>query len=240
MEGLTSAIVLEDDADWDTNLKDQLAIFAQGSQFITAELPNAKPHSPYGDNWDLLWLGHCSNQIKPDDERRFVIENDDTVPIQKHRVNFAGIPDMVAEGYDNNTRIVYEANNGVCLYGYALSFRGARKLLRGQAQRKTFLPIDIGIGYMCRDDPNFKCVGVFPQLIDSHKGAGRLSRDSDIGTFSAQSVRQKGYTFNIVHSTRLNIDHLLAGETDKIERQWPTDPEVQGQLRAKPVGRVFD
>ena len=240
MEGLTSAMILEDDADWDIGLKDQLALFATGSQFVTAVPPKHKPHSPYGDDWDLLWLGHCSNQIKPDDERRFVIENDDTVPITKHRINFGGIPDMVAEGYDNNTRIVYEANDGVCLYGYALSFRGARKLLRGQAQRKEFLPIDLGIGYMCRDDPNFKCIGVFPQLIDSHKGAGRLSRDSDIGSFSAQNVRQKGYTFNIVHSTRLNIDHLLAGETDKIERQWPEDPEVIGPLRAKPVGRVLD
>lgn len=240
MEGLTSAIILEDDADWDTKLKDQLALFAQGSQFVTAISPDHKPHSPYGDDWDLLWLGHCSSQIKPDDERRFVIENDDTVPITKHRVNFAAVPDMVAEGYDNNTRIVYEASDGVCLYGYALSFRGARKLLRGQAQRNTFVPIDIGIGDMCRDDPNFKCVGVFPQLIDSHKGAGRLSRDSDIGSFSPQSVRQKGYTFNIVHSTRLNIDHLLAGETDMIERQWPSDPEVEGPLRARPVGRVFD
>ena len=240
MEELTSAIILEDDADWDTRLKDQLAIFAQGSQFVTGVSPSQKPHSPYGDDWDLLWLGHCSNEIKPDDDRRFVIENDDTVPISKHRVNFGAIPDMVAEGYDNNTRIVYEANNGVCLYGYALSLRGARKLLRGQAQRQTFVPIDIGIGDMCRDDPNFKCIGVFPQLIDSHKGAGRLSRDSDIGSFSAQTVRQKGYTFNIVHSTRLNIDHLLAGETDKIEVQWPGDPEVKGPLRAKPVGRVFD
>ena len=240
MEGLTSAILLEDDADWDTGLKDQLAIFAQGSQFVSGVSPNQKPHSPYGDDWDLLWLGHCSNEIKPDDQRRFVIENDDTVPIPKHRVNFGAVPDMAAEGYDNNTRLVYEANNGVCLYGYALSLRGARKILRGQAQLQTFVPIDIGIGYMCRDDPNFKCIGVFPQLIDSHKGAGRLSRDSDIGTFSAQSVRQKGYTFNIVHSTRLNIDHLLAGEMDKIERQWPNDPEVKGSLRAKPVGRVGD
>jgi len=65
-----------------------------------------------------------------------------------------------------------------------------------------------------------------------------LSRDSDIGDYSAQETRQKGFTFNIVHSTRLNVDRLLNGEMDMIESQWPDDPVVEGPLMAKPMGRV--
>ena len=236
--GLSSALVLEDDADWDTGLKDQLDIFAQGSQFVTGVEPGQKPHSPYGDDWDMLWLGHCGCEITPGDQRRFVVENDATVPAPERRANFAPIPDMQREGYDNYTRVVYRAKRGVCLYAYALSYRGARKLLRHEATRKTFTPIDIGVGDWCQNSPDVKCIGVFPQLIDSHKAAGRISRDSDIGNYSAQEVRQKGFTFNIVHSTRLNVDHLLAGEMDKIERQWPTDHEVSGPPRGKPLGRV--
>ena len=144
---------------------------------------------------------------------------------------------MVASGYDNSTRVIYRASHGVCLYAYALSYRGARKLLRGQALRKTFTPIDVGIGQMCKEE-DFKCIGVFPQLVDSHKAAGRISRDSDIGKFSAQEVRPKGFTHNIVHSIRLNMDSLLKDEKAAVERQWPEDPVVEGPTRQRPAGRV--
>lgn len=230
---------MEDDADWDVSIKDQLQSFASGSQFVTAAPTGHKPRSPYGDDWDLLWLGHCASKIMPDDERRWVIENDATVPDPKRRVNFASTPDMEASGYDNSTRVVYRASGGVCLYAYALSYRGARKLLRGQALRKTFTPIDVGIGQMCKEK-DFKCIGVFPQLIDSHKAAGRISRDSDIGKFSPSEVRLKGFTHNIVHSMRLNMDFLLADEKAMIERQWPDDPVVVGPPRQKPMGRVME
>ena len=230
--------MLEDDADWDTHLKDQLQEFAYGSQFVTGVSPGQEPHSPYGDDWDLLWLGHCSNRIKPDDERRLVIENDATVPSPRRRGNFGSIPNMAEEGYDNHTRVVYQADGGTCLYGYALSYRGALRLLRGQALLKSFTPIDIGISRMCGSKSGFKCVGVFPQIIDSHKAAGRLSRDSDIGSFSPQEVRQSGYTFNIVHSMRLNMDRLLEDNEASAERQFPEDPVVVGQPRLRPMGRV--
>ena len=237
---LTSALVLEDDADWDTGLKDELELFAQGSQFVTAVEPGQEIHSPYGDDWDLIWLGHCGSQIMPDDQRRFVIENDATVPTMERRSNFAEHTDMAREGYDNHTRVVFRARRALCLYAYALSYRGARKLLRNQATLKKFRPIDIGIGDWCQNDPSVKCIGVNPQLVDSHKGAGRLSRDSDIGNFSPKEFRNKGYTPNVVHSTRLNVDHLLAGELDQIEKQWPNDPEVSGSPRAKAMGRVTE
>ena len=145
---------------------------------------------------------------------------------------------MAEEGYDNHTRVVYQADSGICLYGYALSYRGALRLLRGQALLKSFTPIDFGISRMCGSKSGFKCVGVFPQIIDSHKAAGRLSRDSDIGSFSPQEIRQSGYTFNIVHSMRLNMDRLLEDNEASIERQFPEDPVVVGQPRLRPMGRV--
>ena len=231
---------MEDDADWDTSLKDQLDLFAQGSQFVTGLEPGQTPHSPYGDDWDLLWLGHCGNTIIQNDERRFVIENDATVPAGNRRTNFADFPDMAREGYDNETRVIYRARRGCCLYAYALSYRGAQKLLRHEASTTKWRPIDVAVSDWCATDPNVKCIGVFPQLIDSHKFAGRQNRNSDIAEYSAQEVRNKGYTFNIVHSTRLNLDHLLADESDKIERQWPTDPEVTGEPRGRPMGRVVE
>lgn len=151
-----------------------------------------------------------------------------------HRVNFADVLKMNELGYDNSTRVVFRANNGVCLYSYALSYRGAQKILRWQNNVKTFNPIDIGIGYQCRDDPNFKCIAVFPQLVDSHKAAGRQSRDSDIGSFDPKQIREKGFTFNIAHSMRLNIDNIMVGGKEaKMENQWADMPELPGPRRTK-------
>ena len=227
---ISTALVLEDDADWDISLKEQLMDFATGARYI-AGTPST-PHSPYGDDWDMLWLGHCSTRQIQSDTRLFVVQNDHTVPPMNHRVNFNSVPDLKSMGYDNSTRIVFHANNGVCLYSYALSYRGARKMLRWQATVKEFQPIDVAVGHQCRDDPGFKCIAVFPQLVDTHKGAGRKSRDSDIGAFDPKDIREKGFTPNIMQSTRLNMDALIKGEEAQIEYQWPQDtPKLVGQKR---------
>ncbi|KAL8933409.1 MAG: hypothetical protein Q9211_005796 [Gyalolechia sp. 1 TL-2023] len=209
-----------------------MADFATGSRYISGT--TKKPYSPYGDDWDLLWLGHCSAQQDPSDQRRFVIENDNTVPPMEHRVNYNKVPNLNELGYDNSTRIVFRANDGVCMYSYALSFRGAQKVLRWQNNVDILQPIDIAMGNQCRNDPNFKCIAVFPQLVDSHKAAGRLSRDSDIGTYDPNNIRAKGLTQNIVRSTRLNVEHLVYdGDNAKIEDQWPDLPQLTGPRRTR-------
>ncbi|KAL8650020.1 MAG: hypothetical protein Q9210_004070 [Variospora velana] len=222
---ISTALVLEDDSDWDISLKDQLAVIATGSRYISGT--PTTPRSPYGDEWDLLWLGHCSAQQDPADPRQFVIENDMTVPPPQHRVNFNKVPQL----HDNSTRIVFKARTGVCLYSYALSYRGAQKLLRWQNNVKEFNPIDMGIGYQCRDDPNFKCIAVYPQVVDSHKAAGRQSRDSDIGAFDPNHIREKGFTHNIARSTRLNVENLMHGAD--IENQWADQPQLSGPRRTR-------
>ena len=234
---LSSALVLEDDSDWDISLKDRLVDFGHGSRYFSAQSSTAAtPHSPYGDDWDMLWLGHCSitecpasdahttsdHSTSPPQQQRYLLENDPTVPLPNRRLNFASIPDL--SSYTEKTRAVFRADYGICLYAYALSYSGAQKVLRAQALRNKWAPIDIGLGEMCQDTANpFNCIGVFPQLIDSHKMAGTWDRDSNIGTFSHDTVREKAYTPNLIHSTRLNVDRMLKGEQPL--SQWPDDPE---------------
>ena len=240
-DNLQTALIMEDDADWDIHLKTQLTLFAQGTQYITGTPSNQRPFSPYGDDWDFLWLGHCSSQIKPGDQRRYIVENDETVPSPKYRINFSNeVPNMAAEGFDNTTRVIYEASDGVCTHAYALSNRGAKKVLRAQSMAKTFLPIDLGMGQMCREDPSFKCLAVFPQIVDSHKSAGSADKDSHIVTSARQAgvIGDQAFTFNIVYSTRLNLDRLLKGEkVDQSWRQWPEEPVVEGPARTRTMNR---
>ena len=223
-------MVIEDDSDWDVDLKAQLERFALGSQHLLNSFEKQKPpHSPYGDDWDLLWLGHCSSGPDKEDNRRFVIENDPTVAPPQHRMNYGKTPDMNA--YSNSTRIVFKAISGVCTYAYALSFRGAQKFLYHTSMSIYGKPVDLGLSDMCwNKDRNFRCIGTFPQLIDTHKPAGSMSKDSDIGQGDT-TVRKKGFTHNIVHSMRLNVAHLINEEMDKIEVQWKDVKPLDGPIR---------
>ncbi|KAI4177151.1 MAG: hypothetical protein LQ343_000633 [Gyalolechia ehrenbergii] len=227
---LSSALIFEDDADWDVSFRSQLLNFAIGSQWLLNTPAGHTPHSPYGDDWDLLWLGHCALAPIQTDPRRVLLENDPSTTPFNHRFNLGTIPDMTH--YDNTTRIMYATNGGTCLYAYALSYRGAQKILFHLSMSYYHRPVDFGIREMCEDGSrNFRCIGVFPQLVDSHRGAGSSSKDSDI-SHGEEQVRKKGFSYNIVRSTRLNVGHLIDGDVDAVESQWPGEvPELAGDVK---------
>jgi hypothetical protein len=102
--------------------------------------------SPYGDpsQWDVLWFGHCGagfprytphSPSKHDVTTANVIltlPNDSTVPTGRHLKAhpFQGDLDPLASAYANHTRIYHRASGGeLCTVGYAVSQRGARRLL---------------------------------------------------------------------------------------------------------------
>lgn len=209
--------------------RSQLEHYALGSQYISDSIGGHSP-SPYGDGWDMLYVGHCANTPLQDDNRRFVMENDPTVPPSGKRSNFGLIPDM--SPYDNTTRVMFAANGGVCTYSYALSYRGAQKILYHMSMSIYAEPVDLGYGEMCgKPERNFKCIGVFPQLVDSHRAAGSETKDSDIADRKG-AIRTKGYTANIVHSTRLNTANLIDGDMEKIENQFKDEMKpLQGPMR---------
>ena len=230
-KGLSSALVMEDDADWDVSFREQLERFALGSHYMTDTKVGSTPHSPYGDDWDLLWLGHCSNKPADDDLRRFIIENDPTTTPFNHRVNFGATPEAEMFLLPNNTRIMFQPQLGVCLYAYALSHRGAQKVIYYLSMLAYNEPVDYGIEAMCRlPERNFTCVGIFPQIVDSHRAAGIGTKDSDISDHGSET-REKGFSFNVVYSTRLNVDRLMNGERENVTGQWPLEmPEVEGEM----------
>ncbi len=227
---LATALVMEDDADWDVEFRTQLEYIALGSQVLQDTPKDKTPQSPYGDDWDLIWLGHCANAPVEYDDRRFLMKNDKTVTPYDHRTNYGTIPDML-HYYDNTTRIMYWSQGGTCTYSYALSLHGARKMLKWLSMDIYSGPIDFGLNDMCgKKERGFKCIGVFPQIIADHKPAGAGNKDTDIGD-GGDNIRQKGFSYNIVQSTRLNVDALTDGDMDRVVSQWPEeDPHLTGPI----------
>lgn len=213
---LASALIMEDDMDWDVSIKGQLSQFAVGAREIT-ESPSVDGGSPYGDNWDLLWLGHCGElfpeMVEPKldnpDTRKYLIENDQTVP------SFKNIKGMIKwQDYPERTRFVHRTGGPICTFAYALSYTGAQKVLYALSVDGLHGPFDNALSDLCRYQfYNTRCVSATPAYFFHHKPKGYMSKDSDIQGYGAGGeIREKGMTENIVYSARLNIVQLLTGK----------------------------
>lgn len=123
--------------------------------------------SPYGDpeNWDLLWLGHCGAGFpRPaDDPERPAIgrhnvlladPNDPTVPMPAHlRAHPFGPLDALGETHPPHTRVYHRASGGaLCTVAYAVSQRGARRLLHEFGIKKWSRIWDVEMGDWCAGD----------------------------------------------------------------------------------------
>jgi hypothetical protein len=244
-----SAIIIEDDSDWDVNLKHQLVEFAAGARALQQHRPaeaarrpaKSSPRpSPYGDDWDLLWLGHC--RVGPSDAEQafWVVDDDLTVPPVHHRR--AGwrnghYPDEVTR---NHTRMVLRAGGGgMCTGSYAVTYEGARKMLTSLSLQSRDSSVDGSLSQLCmgRYAKPFDCYAPYPPLISTHRAAGPQSRDSDLNEKGDRWHRE--YSFDIVYSTIMNVPRLADGEAT-VMAQWEdvAQPEllVPDGREATPMG----
>jgi hypothetical protein len=151
---------MEDDADWDLRLLEQMPNLAKGVRSIS-EIPLDEPqHSPYGDDWDIIWPGRCGD-VPPKDDQRYIINNDETVAPKAHQPWLKMLKD-----FPEQTRIVHRAGAPICTFGYAVSYRGAEKIMMALAVKGgANLAIDNGLGFLCQSGfLDIKCFSVEPQL----------------------------------------------------------------------------
>jgi hypothetical protein len=160
---LTTALILEDDTDWDVDLKTQLFKFALGSRYLVSKttLPYLAAaqnfHSPYGDYWDVLNLGHCtSGQHRPslhdgnDPPRLFRISDDPTVPPPDHvSAPFYASPSASEWVSQPGRRLVYRGASS-CSWAHAVSFRGAQKMLDRMSVEPFSGGYDNGVQGLCQ------------------------------------------------------------------------------------------
>jgi GR25 family glycosyltransferase involved in LPS biosynthesis len=232
-ERIQSAMILEDDADWSPFIKDQLFEMATGLRAIQKSPEGTE--IPYGHNWDFLWLGH--NRIGPTDETQdlWILENDFTVPPHKRRNSRwrqSHLPDEVRH---NDTRLYFKAYAGMCLYGYAVTYEGARKILSSVSAEPRNQPVDQSLSDMCRGKmaKGFDCYGVYPPLMATHRAAGYKSKDSDINS-NERADWHDAYTFDVPFSTMMSISRLADGISTLVSQWKESDVQtVQFDLRVR-------
>ncbi|TQN73707.1 Procollagen galactosyltransferase 1 [Colletotrichum shisoi] len=259
-QNLSSALILEDDVDWDIRIRSQLHDFALATHALTQPLLEApssfvdstypKPSeispgtvpdipfdhlpatvpptfSPYGDDWDLLWIGHCGMHFPFPDrsvpKARVIHSNDVTVAPKKNLWTF-NIPFTLKEKYPEHTRAVHHVQEGVCTLGYAVSQKGAaRRLLQEVALKNVSDAVDILLRFFCEGGKGRKshnCLTSQPAFFHHHRPAGPMSSMSDIDNHDG--FRDTSMTDMVRWSVRLNADALLEGRTDFVD-QYPDD-----------------
>ncbi|CAD6449169.1 29b5c204-f9b4-4c48-a0de-5a0e0a834a34 [Sclerotinia trifoliorum] len=218
---LASAFIMEDDVDWDIRLLNQLPEYAKGVRTLSNIPLNKRQHSPYGDDWDVLWPGHCGDELpsafhKDVKDEIYIIANDETVAPKSAQ---SGLKTLAK--YPEKTRIVHKAGAPTCTSGYGVSYRGAQKILMALAVKGGHnRAIDNAIALLCRDGYlDMKCFSVEPQLFQHHRPAGAMNKDSDINSLGVGDVkgeREKGVTNLIVWSARLNLEQMVMGRKDYV------------------------
>ncbi|KAJ6118995.1 hypothetical protein N7471_013615, partial [Penicillium samsonianum] len=214
---IATALIFEDDVDWDVSLKSQLIEFARGARAL--QNTSDVSISPYGDDWDMLWIGHCAVSTRHDERRVYMIRNDPTVRPESHRGDFYGPKSEFWPDIPPSTRLVFEADYGVCTAGYAITYNAAQKVLAALSMSPLNEPVDLAYGTMCKNKSgfDFHFIAPYPQIVSTWRPAGPSSKDSDIG--SIDNSWHKAWSSGIVYSTMLNIRHLISGEESAVA-QW--------------------
>ena len=262
---LSSALILEDDTDWDIRIRDQLQDFALAAHALNQplrgrpgsyadptfpqpsgdessesipemdfyQLPATIPPttSPYGDDWDVLWVGHCGMHFpfahsKTVPQARIIRLDDETVAPKKDLWTL-NTPFTLKDTYPEHTRAYHHAQEGVCTLGYALSQRGARKLLHEVGLKDVGAAYDILLRFYCEGDKGrragVQCLATQPSLFHHHRPAGWVGAQSDISNHGAEGeMREKALTDMVRWSVRLNADALMDGRTDFVD-QFPDE-----------------
>lgn len=221
---VSSALILEDDADWDALLRAQLISLARG--LLLLQNITLTTHSPYGDNWDILTLGHSGLNNLPTIPQIYHTTSNDPTVIAPSRRTWSRKPNLNTPLLAGNyTRTILRVHRFTSTTAYALSLLGAARLLHDQTQVPHARAIDVAISDFCaRNTYNTPCYGAYPPLFGRFRGIGPKSRDSDRRTSSNDAQRGSGggqakdervvpESEFTVFSVGLNLGGLLKGET---------------------------
>ncbi|KAJ6788337.1 hypothetical protein PWT90_06329 [Aphanocladium album] len=183
-EKVQTAIILEDDADWDIRVHD---IFQRLSRQIRkGMLRENEPtsyevtHAPYGLDWDLIYIGTCWNINSEKRPLSHAYEDVDAPDVTE--MSFAYQKELEYWGASalkkSRVRVIAPSWYPVCTVGYAVTFSGAQKLLYMVGNEGgVSAPVDLAMISRIQSG-HLRSLTIVPPLITPWK-TGTVS-DSDI------------------------------------------------------------
>lgn len=192
--GLETALIFEDDVDWDIRLRtQQIPRAQQAARSLSSTSSSWASQYPWGKptDWDLLYLGHCGDYFNDLSESVGVGHHH---PSNLEAINHVVYPDpsmpyrtdihpftaslFTALQVPEQNRIMHASQWPLCSFGYAVTRQAAQKILAIVAPEKEDISRDL-IAYDaallsgCRDKGvpwSIKCYTVQPELFHHMEG----------------------------------------------------------------------
>jgi len=184
---ISTALIMESDGDWDMRIKDIMPKFATGVKNII-DWPFEAPHhtqdpriTPYGDSWDVLWMGHCGSS-HDGNIRKYTFNDTSAPPLDREWINDSGLQ---WNQRPPGTRSVYQFGRTTCSTAYAISLEGAKKLV--VYFRTGNMNLDIRLSEVCTQEVDMTCMSVWPQIITAAHTESNIDHTGN-GMFGGSSV----------------------------------------------------
>jgi GR25 family glycosyltransferase involved in LPS biosynthesis len=200
LNGWGSALVLEDDVDWSVQIREQTRKVAKAIVELTEQ--KAGLETPYGLDWDVIWMGHCGDPPEFKKVRHVTYKDPTVPPFEKYR----NINKHVITQLKQGRRAVHFSVGPICTWAYAVSANGAHKLL-AEALEGRDDAYDLMLMNKCKSE-KLRCITVNMELFDqyipaegeqSEVRAGNSGADLEAESLSSRSM---GHTDNVLESAR--------------------------------------
>jgi hypothetical protein len=195
--GQETALIFEDDIDWDIRLKTvQVPLAQRAARSLGKNAANVDSAAeyPWGapQDWDLLYLGHCGDYLNmitrgvgvghhhPSDleKLKHVLYEDPSMPnhtdLHPYTSSF-----LTALTVPEQTRVLHQSVWPLCTFGYAITRHTAQRLLNDLAPPKEDITkhitaYDAAILTACRDKL-IQCYTLQPELFHHMEGESLIA-----------------------------------------------------------------
>ncbi|KAN0092193.1 glycosyltransferase family 25 protein [Hyaloscypha variabilis] len=205
-QDLESALILEDDVDWDVRIKNSMKLLSDAARKFT--VTSKEDRSPYGHSWDLLWIGHCAEPTR--NFTRRLLYDDPSAPDPEKYIAPHWFPwsREYVDGLAPGKRSVQRGQHTDGSFAIALSRRGAIKVLKfaGIGEDTQF---DTRLKNGCKGN-DLSCLVVTPELMHHYvppREFGHISTVADANEIGSRVEEEEfehimGNTANILQSAR--------------------------------------
>lgn len=212
-ENITSALIMESDVDWDMRIKQTMIGIGEGVKEVvdwpfTPDDTNSTDIQPYGNKWDLMWIGHCGTSIADNNPRIYTFY-DKAAPDEEHVWSFGGGPDSRLRPAGH--RMVFRGKKHVCTTSYAISNKGAHKFEKRFEEANG--PIDFKMWDICENDREVSCVTAWPQVISMAESRTNIMHTEGGLSFGHEVTKERVVAGRSIQvSARVNADLGLASK----------------------------
>ena len=202
-DGGDTALILEDDVDFDTHIRTQQ--IPQTAYAIRELVDSQQGYYGATEKWDLIWLGHCGDSFSPSrgsELAKIKGYSDPTMPVSRdlHPWTRSFMEDI---GALSQQRLVHESVSPLCSFAYSVTRHAAQRIVNELAHREPIRSaehpckaFDVRLLESCRDH-GLRCITVNPELFH-HSGV-----NSEISLVSQGVIKEESTTETAIQTPNI-------------------------------------